>query len=443
MVRPRERRDSACVIARTPAGAAPRGHALDHAARHDPPVVGKSTRAESEAPGAIGVQCKIEGTGAARQDPEQLHAVAARGVESATAEFPHRQRIEALFGRPVMARAALGGDARAACDALGAAAYARGDQVAFASPQPDLHVAAHEAAHTLQQRGGVQLAGGFGQAGDHHEQLADQAADRVVRGEPAGDLFGDAPRAGSGAPAVQRVILASPEPTPADVIDTANKVAARPEFQGISTEQRDRLTALAIDEDNAYTIAQAIELTRNTVVAAVDGVGGAREGNFVASAWQKRKHVSAYDPHLQPALRNMLTQHGVPTNTSPLSQSSVTAFGQHVPNTDVYVPHPGPWVEVGPPDDLATCLERVLGPNSRAFVVTDNETSSDYAGKLQTRIQHINTQNAHAMGYRPLVVQIQPIVPQHSGGGLQTSVDGIPLTLGHQPNYRLVTITRT
>ncbi len=408
-------------------------------------MVGKSTRVESEAGGAAAVQCRIGGTGAGRDDPEHLHTAAARGVESATAEFPHRHRIEALFGRPVTARAALGGEARPACDALGAIAYARGDRVAFASAQPDLHVAAHEAAHTLQQRGGVQLAGGLGRPGDHYEQLADQAADRVVRGQSAAELFGDAPQPGPGQPVVQRVIIpdqpTEAEPTDADLIDSATKVDARPEFHGVSAGQRDRLIALAVDQET-HTIAEAIALTRNTVVAAVDGVGGAREGQFVANAWDKRKHVSAYDPNMQPALRNMLTQHGVPSNTSTLSQGSVTAFGQHVPNTDVFAPHPGPWINAEPPDDLASCLEHVLGPNSRAFVVTDNETTLNYAATLQQRIQHINTQHANAVGYRQLAAQVQVIVPHNHGGADHTSVDGIALTLGHQPNYRLITITR-
>jgi Domain of unknown function (DUF4157) len=84
-----------------------------------------------------------------------------------------------------------------------ARAYATGDQVAFAA-QPDLHTAAHEAAHVMQQRGGVQLKGGLGLEGDEHEAHADAVADRVVRGEPAADLLARYPFGGSVLAAAQR-----------------------------------------------------------------------------------------------------------------------------------------------------------------------------------------------------------------------------------------------
>jgi hypothetical protein len=46
----------------------------------------------------------------------------------------------------------------------------------------DLHTVAHEAAHVIQQRSGVQLHGGVGAVGDPYEQHADQVADAVVQG---------------------------------------------------------------------------------------------------------------------------------------------------------------------------------------------------------------------------------------------------------------------
>jgi hypothetical protein len=58
----------------------------------------------------------------------------------------------------------------------------------------------------VQQRGGVQLKGGVGAAGDPHEQYADAVADRVVAGSSAEDLLDAyAPSSGSvGATSVQR-----------------------------------------------------------------------------------------------------------------------------------------------------------------------------------------------------------------------------------------------
>jgi hypothetical protein len=69
-----------------------------------------------------------------------------------------------------------------------AAAYASGNQIAF-KEAPSVELAAHEAAHVVQQQSGkVQLAGGVGQVGDKYEQHADDVAARVGAGQSAGDL---------------------------------------------------------------------------------------------------------------------------------------------------------------------------------------------------------------------------------------------------------------
>lgn len=81
-------------------------------------------------------------------------------------------------------------------DALGAEAYATQEAIAFREA-PDLHLAAHEAAHIVQQRAGLALPGGMGHEGDAHERAADAIADRVVRGEEVGDLLPDASAQGS------------------------------------------------------------------------------------------------------------------------------------------------------------------------------------------------------------------------------------------------------
>jgi hypothetical protein len=113
-------------------------------------------------------------------------AEAERGVAGPAAAYPHRGRIEAAFGRPLTARAHVGPRAAAASEAVGAEAYALGNDVAFRSSQPDLHTAAHEAVHTLQQQSGVMPAGGVGRAGDPYERQADAIAARVVAGQSAG-----------------------------------------------------------------------------------------------------------------------------------------------------------------------------------------------------------------------------------------------------------------
>lgn len=120
----------------------------------------------------------------------QVQQSAARGVSGSGSALPHREAIQRSFGRHDISgvSAHIGGQAGDACNDIGAQAYASGNSVAFGS-QPDLHLAAHETAHVIQQRGGVQLKGGVGQEGDAYEKHADAVADRVVQGKSAESLL--------------------------------------------------------------------------------------------------------------------------------------------------------------------------------------------------------------------------------------------------------------
>ncbi len=157
---------------------------VDADAEHEPETARQASNAGLRR--EAGVQRKA--TGAAGGDAQN---VAARGVQGSGGQLPHMDRIQASFGAHDVSgiQAHTGGQAAEASQALGAQAYATGSDVAFAG-QPDLHTAAHEAAHVVQQRQGVQLKGGVGAAGDAHERKADEVADRVVAGKPAGDLLG-------------------------------------------------------------------------------------------------------------------------------------------------------------------------------------------------------------------------------------------------------------
>ena len=131
---------------------------------------------------------------------DDIGAAAAAGVSGAGGSLPHLDAIQRAFGPAhdlLGVRAHVGGDATAACDAIGAQAYATGGRVAFRE-QPDLHTAAHEAAHLVQQASGVRLANTVGEAGDGYEHHADAVADRVVRGESAADLLRGHGAAGAG-----------------------------------------------------------------------------------------------------------------------------------------------------------------------------------------------------------------------------------------------------
>ncbi len=117
-------------------------------------------------------------------------AAAARGIEAPSQSLPHLEQIQESFGKHNVShvQAHVGGAAAEATAAMGADAYATRSHVAFANP-PDLHTAAHEAAHIVQQQGGVQLKGGVGEAGDAYERHADAVADKVVAGESAEPLL--------------------------------------------------------------------------------------------------------------------------------------------------------------------------------------------------------------------------------------------------------------
>ncbi len=132
------------------------------------------------------VQLKGEGD----VQKSQIHDIAALGTQGSGTSLPHAERIQAAFGGHDISgvQAYSGGAAAKANEAMGAEAYASGNSIAFKG-SPDLHTASHEAAHIVQQRGGVSLDGGVGKAGDSYEQHADAVADAVVAGQSAEGLL--------------------------------------------------------------------------------------------------------------------------------------------------------------------------------------------------------------------------------------------------------------
>lgn len=129
---------------------------------------------------------------------QTLVQAAEAGVRGSGGALPHIGAIQRAFGRHDVSGvgAHVGGAAGDAAGQIGAQAYATGDQVAFAAP-PDLWLAAHESAHVVQQRRGVELDDGVGASGDAHEQHANAVADAVVRGESAEPLLDRASGGGS------------------------------------------------------------------------------------------------------------------------------------------------------------------------------------------------------------------------------------------------------
>jgi hypothetical protein len=121
-----------------------------------------------------------------------IHQMAAVGISGGGGALPHLDRIQHSFGGHDVTgvNAHVGGKAGAANQAMGAEAYATGNDIAFKS-SPDLHTAAHEAAHSIQQRTGISLPGGVGQTGDRYEKQADRVADAVVAGKSAEPMLGE------------------------------------------------------------------------------------------------------------------------------------------------------------------------------------------------------------------------------------------------------------
>ena len=140
------------------------------------------------------------------EDSGQIHEAAQAGLQSANGSLPHLAMIQKCFGWYDVSdvNASVGGAATDACESMGAEAYAMGDSVAF-KEQPDLHTAAHEAAHVVQQKAGVQLKDGIGEADDVYEKHADAVADLVVQERSAQTLLGQkAEGGGEGRAQVQR-----------------------------------------------------------------------------------------------------------------------------------------------------------------------------------------------------------------------------------------------
>ncbi len=148
------------------------------------------------------IQRKAFGARAIGAEPE---VTAERGVAGAGTALPFRDQIQAAFGHHDVSsiQSYTSEPAVDAAAQLGAAAYATGNRVAFGRA-PDLHTAAHEAAHVIQQRQGVSLRSGIGEHGDAYEQHADAVADAVVAGRSAEALLDQMAGGGGASKAIQR-----------------------------------------------------------------------------------------------------------------------------------------------------------------------------------------------------------------------------------------------
>lgn len=215
-------------------------------------------------------------TGSGLPSGGEVHQAATEGLRGPSEPLPHREAIQRSFGRHDVSgiQAHVGGPAQAASEAMGARAYASGDAVAFRT-SPDLHTAAHEAAHVMQQKGGVQLAGGVGTAGDRYEQHADAVADAVVSGRSAEALL-DGFGGGGANTAIQR----APDPK-ADVEAVKSK-----EIEGAERAETTNWPGVAARGKNRKREIEAhlAQKPKDDVVKILDGMKSRWDGTVVMQA---------------------------------------------------------------------------------------------------------------------------------------------------------------
>lgn len=182
---------------------------LDDAARNRDPRAAQMMSASELAYGPIGSLGSDAYEAQLAESPavDSPAAIAARGFDGSGCAYPHLARIKQSFGNHNVEgiQAHIGGRGAASAESFGAQAFAVGNAVAFRTA-PGLWLAAHEAAHVVQQRRGVHVAGGIdGGATDPYEQHANAVADAVVAGQSAEALLSSVGGGASG-PSVQRFV---------------------------------------------------------------------------------------------------------------------------------------------------------------------------------------------------------------------------------------------
>jgi len=142
-----------------------------------------------------------------------VHQAAAHGISGGGGKLPDADKIQKSFGGHDISniQAHTSVPAAEASRAMGADAYATGNHVVLGEGGQGLHTQAHEAAHIVQQRAGVALSRGVGQAGDAYEKHADAVADAVVQGKSAEGLLGEVSDHDGGLAAVQMSPDSSPQ----------------------------------------------------------------------------------------------------------------------------------------------------------------------------------------------------------------------------------------
>jgi len=351
---------------------------VDVDAEHNPEVSRRSSNA--------GLRREVQMKGGGGGSAEQVHDAAQRGTQGSGGALPYLDTIQRAFGGHDVSgiRAHIGEGAAQANAAMGAQAYATGEHIAFAK-QPDLHTVAHEAAHVVQQKKGVSLSGGVGQAGDTHEKHADAVADQVVAGKSVEHMLG-APAGGSAsaAPAVQM----KPADKPVDKAaahsksEAASGFGAQSALKHLAVQMHDwgnRIIELSSqgsqDGSGKEPAAQAVEailssletqvdMAQNAIAAVPKGVERtvmAKDVQAVQYAWNRFNMVPV------PKLTTLFSETGRKAPNLSATKATIDGFTQQIgyeaadlPLTDIKVDGDEKSLAKTMMDDQVTALAAAL-----------------------------------------------------------------------------------
>ena len=319
--------------------AAPRQEVPPHGTRVVQALaVGKRTLVESVQ--QMPASQAADGVAASTGGSAAVHDAAAHGISGGSTALPYAGQIQRLFGRHDISHVEAHTDAAATAGAraMGAEAFATGNHVAFASP-PDLHTAAHDAAHVVQQRTGVQLKGGVGETGDPHERNADAVADRVVRGESAEDLL-SGPGSGGAARSDAPVQRKDGKITHQANVGSGQVTARENDFDpSDKTNDNYSLEYAGKDADNAHWL----QFVNFSMVADVPGTGKVYNTDTVGTSSGKKPFstdkvthwsvdsASKSDPYYEAGFSNVRTpSKGTKVFDAPGGPSWAATFGEFV-----------------------------------------------------------------------------------------------------------------
>ena len=259
--------------------------------------------------------------------PATVQGVAQSGVGGSGGPLPYLGRIQPAFGSHDLSQVSAhqGSRARAAARSIAARAYTFDNQVVFGGA-PDLHTAAHEAAHIVQQRAGVRIPGGLSQPGDAYERQADAVAQEVVQGRSAEALLDEVTdgRAGS-ATGQQAVVQRAPIPTDFGEFDTTkyNKLGPAGSEYGVEIE-------LTFNPDKTKVDARKIGLTqavRSQLAGGAVAIEPARHTRLVPSGTGQGFEI---DRTTMGAYANPLYAADAPGAKDKLGDTpTVAGWGQH------------------------------------------------------------------------------------------------------------------